>query len=159
MGPVAIALTLAAGGWLLVIAWRDFWTLRISNKDVAILLVLAGATRAALGFPGGWADLAAGAILFVLGVVFWFLRMMGAGDAKLYLPLGILIGWQGLFPFAMVLLPMSLLFLALAAAGPRVLPQQSAIGARLAQIRARRTIPYGVPMVWSAIFVMILSWR
>lgn len=159
MELAAPALSLASVGWLGVIAWRDFWTLRISNADVAIMLCLAVLTRAALGFPGGWSDLAAGLILFVLGVVFWLLRMMGAGDAKLYLPLGILIGWQGLLPFAVLLLPFSVLFLGMMAAGPRLLPQGSAVGGRMADIRARRTIPYGVPMAATAIAVMIFLWR
>lgn len=158
MGPVATALTLAAGGWLLVIAWRDFWTLRISNRDVAVLLVLAALTRAALGFPGGWADLAAGLILFGLGIVFWLLRMMGAGDAKLYLPLGVLIGWQGLLPFALLLLPVSVGVLGLMALGRRMLPPASRLRQRLQAIAARRAIPYGVPMVIAAIIVLIIIW-
>jgi prepilin peptidase CpaA len=103
--------------------------------------------------------LAAGLILFVLGVVFWLLRMMGAGDAKLYLPLGILIGWQGLLPFALLLLPVSILFLGVMAAGPRLLPGASAVGVRMAEIRARRAIPYGVPMAATAIAVLIFLWR
>lgn len=119
------------------------------------MFILAVLTRAALGFPGGWADVAAGVILFVLGVVFWLLRMMGAGDAKLYLPLGILIGWQGLTAFALLLLPVSLLFLGLLKVGPRILPQNARIGARLAELRARRTIPYGVPMAAAAIVALV----
>ena len=158
MTLIAPALALVACGWLLVIAWRDFWTLRIGNKDVAILLALAALTRAAMGFPGGWADLAAGLILFVLGVVFWLLRMMGAGDAKLYLPLGILIGWQGLLPFALLLLPVSVAVLGLMALGRRTLPPASRLGQRLQAIAARRAIPYGVPMVIAAIISLAMIW-
>lgn len=155
MDLAATGLALACAGWMLRIAWRDFWTLRISNRDVAVLLAMALLTRAAMGFPGGWADLAAGALLFVMGVLFWLMRMMGAGDAKLYLPLGILIGWAGLVPFAVLLLPVSLIFMGLVALGPRVLPGGWAAVARLAQIRAQRRVPYGVPMVATALIVMI----
>ena len=156
MSSLAVILSLAAGVWLLVIAWRDFWTLRISNIDVAIMCVIAIALRAAMGFPGGWADLAAGAILFALGFVFWLLRLMGAGDAKLYLPLGLLIGWDGLMAFAILLLPVSILVLGALALARRTAAPEGRIGQRLAEMSARRAVPYGVPMALSAIIVMIL---
>lgn len=128
------------------IAWIDFLTLRIPNRDVLVLLALSlvfllpGVTQA------GLANLVPGLLLFLLGVLFWLLRMMGAGDAKLFLPLGILIGWDGVLVFALGLLPFSLLLLAFVKLGRKGALGQGSIARRLAEIGASGGIPYGVPM-------------
>ncbi len=139
------------------IAWIDFSTLRIPNRDVLALLALS----VVLVVPGvtgaGMANLVPGILLFGLGVLFWLFRMMGAGDAKLFLPLGILIGWDGILIFAVGLLPFSLVLLGLISLGKRGLAGQGAIGRRLAELSQVGGIPYGVPMA-AAAFVAVL-WR
>ncbi|AWB49516.1 hypothetical protein HYN69_14310 [Gemmobacter aquarius] len=156
-GIVDLAVSGIAMALLARIAWIDFQTLRIANRDVLVLI----GTVAVLVVPGvtpyGWANLLPGVILFALGVLFWLLRSMGAGDAKLFFPLGILIGWQGIATFALCLLPFSLLFLGLAKLGAAGRLGQGGLATRLATIGRGRGIPYGVPMAFSAIAATL--WR
>ena len=70
------------------------------------VLSLLEAHHAAEGFfdvHAIWSDLGAAGLLFVLGVIFWLVRMFGAGDAKLFFPIGLYIGWIGLLPFSVLL--------------------------------------------------------
>lgn len=154
-GMVDIAASGVAVVLLARIAWIDFQTLRIPNRDVLWLVAVTAVLLLPGVTPAGWANLVPALILFLLGVVFWLLRAMGAGDAKLFFPLGILVGWQGIGLFALCLLPFSLLFLALAklaAAGKLVQGSsgQGGLAARLAEIGRGRGIPYGVPMAFAA---------
>jgi prepilin peptidase CpaA len=149
---------IAAGVALLMlvrIAWLDFLTLKIRNTDV---LVLSGVTllMVALTLPSpGLVDLAAGALLFVLGVVFWSLGMTGAGDAKLLFPLGIMVGFDGLATFALLLMPVSLLVLVLFIAARLILPEDGRLRRRLAEIKATKGIPYAVPLFLAAFGAML----
>ncbi|HEX9858803.1 MAG TPA: hypothetical protein VGA75_10650, partial [Paracoccaceae bacterium] len=82
-------------------------------------------------------------------------RLMGAGDAKLYLPLGILIGWDGLAPFVIFLLLASLLFLALLWWARRFSAGRWGAARRLKEIAAGRGVPYAVPMAFAAILAAL----
>lgn len=135
----------------------DFWTLRIRNLHVLGMIGLAVAVLALRSRDVLVPDLAAGVLLFALGFVFWLLGMMGAGDAKLYLPLGVLIGWSGLAVFALLLLPVSLLVLILIRTGGRWLPA-GRVAARVADLSRSRRIPYGVPMALAAMGAIISRW-
>lgn len=156
-GAVDIAVSVVALGLLGRVAWIDFCTLRIPNRDVLILLVVCLVLVVPGVTPAGFANLVPGALLFGLGVLFWLLRMMGAGDAKLFLPLGILVGWQGVLIFAIGLLPFSLLLLALVALGKRGWMGQEFLGRRLAEIGQTRGLPYGVPI--AAAGTAAVLWR
>lgn len=148
---LSIGLAWASLIFLCRIAWVDFLTLRIRNKDVMILLGLALLGWLSRTGGQGWGDLLAGVFLFVLGFVFWALRMMGAGDAKLFLPLGVMIGWSNLLVFAVALLPASLLTLAAFFVGRRVMPEAGLVGGRLREIARLRGVPYAVPLLLAAI--------
>ncbi|TBF97710.1 hypothetical protein ELG65_02650 [Rhizobium leguminosarum] len=39
-------------------------------------------------------------LLFALGIGLWTFGLFGAGDAKLFLPIGLFIGWNSMLPFA-----------------------------------------------------------
>lgn len=141
---------LAVSGLALVLLARtaatDFWTLRIPNRDVLVLTALAAPLALPVVTAEGWANLVPAALLFGLGVLFWLLRMMGAGDAKLFFPLGLLVGWPGVAVFAVTLLPWSLGFLGLTKLAGAGRLGQGTRAARLAEIGRGRGIPYGVPM-------------
>jgi prepilin peptidase CpaA len=157
MSVIQDLLILLSVAWLLHIAVQDFLTMRISNARVLVLLGFAVALLATKGFDGVGAHLAAAGLLFVLGVLFWALGMMGAGDAKLYLPLGLLIGWHGLGAFALFLLLGSVLFL-LAVKLSRYLPQgQGRAMAQMQMIAAGKGVPYAVPMALAATASLILQ--
>lgn len=97
-------------------AWSDFRSWKIPNAAILALVtlyslrVLAGLLMtqdvgaALFSSTGIGGDVAAGLLLFALGVGLWTFRLFGAGDAKLFLPIGLFIGWHGLLPFAVFLL-------------------------------------------------------
>lgn len=154
---IDIAVSALSLALLARVAWIDFCTLRIPNREVLLLLALS----LPLLIPGvtqpGLANLVPGLLLFVLGVVFWLLRMMGAGDAKLFLPLGFLVGWDGVLIFAICLLPFSLVLLGLMKLAKRGALGSGFVARRLGEIATTRGIPYGVPMAASG-FAAVL-WR
>lgn len=139
------------------IAWIDFVSFRIPNRDVLVLMAVTAPLLLPGVTPEGWLNIWPALLLFILGVLFWLARAMGAGDAKLFFPLGILIGWQGVAVFAIALLPFSLVFLALARMGRRGWLGQGPLGVRLGEIGAARGIPYGVPMAFAAAAATV--WR
>ncbi|MDX5412364.1 MAG: prepilin peptidase [Rhodobacterales bacterium] len=144
-------------GFLAVIAWRDFLTFRIRNQDVMILtgmvalLVLMRAVQGANVTP----DLLAGVLLFVLGFVMWMLGAMGAGDVKLYFPLGVLVGWALLPIYVVFLLLASILMLVAVWVGRRFPREEGGLRARLTEIARARTVPYAVPMVIGATLTLL----
>ena len=147
MGPWVESVVMAACvlhmGW---IAWHDFCTLKIRNTHVVALSLGA----ALLLLPGvsdfGLANLIPAVLLFVLGVIFWLFRMMGAGDAKLFFPVGLIVGLEGAAIFAVLLLPASLLTLLAIWAGAKGWLGQGFVGRRLQAIRRLGGVPYAVPI-------------
>jgi prepilin peptidase CpaA len=132
------------------IAWLDFMTLRIRNLDVLVLAVFSLALLV-LRYPQtGLADLWIGIGLFILGFVFWMLRMMGAGDAKLFFPIGVLVGWGGILTFALLLVPASFLALLMLVVGRLIFSEDRGIGRRFAEIRRVKGVPYAVPLFFAA---------
>lgn len=152
---IAGALLIAVILQLLRIAWGDARRLKIRNVDVLVLTALALGLSASRAGHAILPDLAAGAMLFLLGLVFWLLRMMGAGDAKLYFPLGVVIGWGGLAFYALALIPASLLLWLSVRLGPAILPE-GALRARLAHFASTRRYPYAVPMIAAALVALAL---
>lgn len=129
------------------IAWTDFLQFRIRNQMVLLLIGL----YLLFGLAQGWAhlrgDLLAGALLFVLGVGFWLAGLMGAGDAKLGLPVGLFCGLQGLAAYAVLLLALSAAMLVLIQLARRPGPRGSRIGRRLQEMAALGQVPYAIPML------------
>lgn len=89
---------------LATIAVQDMRTLKISNAALAVVTGFAIAvvlTRPdlALGL-----DAATGFGMLALGLIYWSRGWMGGGDAKLFLPVGLLVGQGGVMVFALGLL-------------------------------------------------------
>lgn len=157
MGSVYFVLAqlslIAAIAVFLFAAWTDFTTWKIPNRLIfmavgcyvpyAVFLQLASAEP--LVAPLG--DLAAAALLFVIGFVLWAVKLFGAGDAKLFFPVGLFVGWQMLLPYALGLILFATLFwLALKWPLPPVI-RHTMTGMRIDEIRTSGKVPYGVVMV------------
>lgn len=146
-------------GFLAVIAWRDFLTYRISNRDVLIflaLVILLLLLRWMQGLEADIpADLLAGTLLFALGFVMWLAGAMGAGDVKLYFPLGVLVGWALLPVYVVFLLLASVLMLGAVWWGRRFPREHGRVRARLTEIALAGKVPYGVPMALAAILTVL----
>lgn len=146
-------------GFLALIAWRDFLTFRIKNRDVLILSGLVAVLLLLRGIEGPVSvvlpDLAAGALLFALGFLMWLIGAMGAGDVKLYLPLGVLIGWALLPIYVVFLLVASVLMLVAVWLGRRFPSDRGRFRARLTDIARTKAVPYAVPMVLGAILTLL----
>ncbi|APG85565.1 CpaA pilus assembly protein CpaA [Sinorhizobium americanum CCGM7] len=153
---------------LLYAAWSDFRLWKIPNAIVlaltavyglhaALQLLTAEDVGAALLSSNGIAgDLVSGVLLFILGFTFWSFRLFGAGDAKLFLPIGFFVGWHAMLPFSFFLLIGGILaLLALKLPMPLQFAHYAVI-MRVQEIRATRKIPYGVIMVAAALAVIAL---
>jgi prepilin peptidase CpaA len=149
-------------------AWTDFRTWKIPNTVVLALVALyglravavmlgsedLGATLFASSGIGG--AVGAGLLMFMLGVALWAFRLFGAGDAKLFLPIGLFVGWHGMLPFAVLLLVLGIVTL-LVLRLPVPLPvAHLAFFMRIQEIRASRKIPYGVIMVFATLLTLAL---
>ncbi|MQW88256.1 prepilin peptidase [Sinorhizobium saheli] len=150
-------------------AWSDFRFWRIPNAVILALVAVyaVGATAgmlaaedvgAALFSSTGIAgDIGAGLLLFILGFALWSFRLFGAGDAKLFLPIGLFLGWHGMLPFAVFLLIGGIAtLLALKLPMPLQLAHYS-VAMRIEEIRSTRKIPYGVIMVIAALTTMTMQ--
>lgn len=141
--------------FLAYVAWKDFLELRIRNRDVAIFSGMVLLLLALRGFDGALPDLMAGLLLFVLGFVMWMMGAMGAGDVKLYLPLGVFVGWALLPVYVVFLLIGSIILLGAVLLARRFPADRGRIRARLTEIAAARAVPYAVPMVFGAILTLL----
>lgn len=158
-----------AGLVFLYAAWSDFQRWRIPNGAVLALIAVyalgaavkllavedVGAALFSLSGVGG--DVGAGLLLFTLGVVLWAFRLFGAGDAKLFLPIGLFVGWHGMLPFAIFLLIGGILtMLALKVPMPLAIAHYAVV-MRIEEIRVSHKIPYGVIMVFATLVTMALG--
>jgi prepilin peptidase CpaA len=161
---------LAALG-LVAAAVTDFRSWKIPNRIILSLVALYIARtlgvaaldadfRANLfGFENVSGDLAAAFLLFVMGVVLWMFKLFGAGDAKLFFPIGLFIGWIGLMPFSLFLLFFGVVAMIVLKAPLPVPLQMTYFFTRLDEIRATRKVPYGVVMAAAALVTMYLRLR
>src|SRR3954447_1847201 len=161
LGALAIA---AAAGLILIAAWQDFiawkirnWTVLALVADYALLALIRWANPAGAGILAGidsasplQGDLAAGLLLLAIGFVLWAMRMLGAGDAKLFFPIGLFVGLYYLFDFA-VGLAGGAIVVSLALIFPVPVQYQSwRLLARTEEIRKTRKIPYGIIIAGAA---------
>ena len=146
---VAIFLIVAA-------AIHDARHFRIGNRLILILIAVYLVARGAVGFPDWTDDLAGGALLFVMGFAMWMLRVLGAGDAKLMLPLGALMGLTALAPFAILLIGVSLIMYA-AILIAHVARASKGFAGWLAAMRREGRVPYGVPLALASVPVLMLK--
>lgn len=149
----ALMLGLAGMAWIAV---ADFRTLKIRNVDVLVLTAI-GAVIVATDPDAVWkSSLLVATVLFALSFVLWSIKMIGAGDAKFYFPLGLIVGWSGAGIYVVFLLVTSAMFLWILRMEARKPPGGGAFRRRLALIAEKRKIPYGVPMAISAILAVLL---
>ncbi|MCA0941684.1 A24 family peptidase [Salipiger pacificus] len=140
-------------GWVAVYDARNF---TIRNGTVLALLALYVLAQGVLLFPTLRGDLVAGALLFGIGFVMWLLRGLGAGDAKLMLPLGMMLGMQGMLPFAALLMLLSvLLYLLLVIC--RAFGAERGLWGWLARMKTEGRVPYGVPLALASAPVIFIQ--
>lgn len=141
--------------FLVHIARYDYLHLTIFNRSVVILLIAYALWAALTGFVTLPGDIFTAVLLFVMGLVLWFARLMGAGDAKLYFALGLFLGFQTLGVFAALLLAVTLIFMAAMFLAGRS-GVKTGIAGRLAYFRETGKVPYAVIMCAAAIPAILM---
>ncbi|MER9293181.1 prepilin peptidase [Mesorhizobium sp. M0510] len=136
------------------IAWLDFTTQKISNRDVLLLLCLGAGGLLLLSLQSGsWWDMAlsagAGLLLFVALLPFWVLRKIGAGDVKLLAVVPFLISGGALAVFSVLLLVFALATAAIVK-NPFMLPA-GAFRLVVQHLDRKGVVPFGVPIALAAI--------
>ncbi|WP_353046721.1 prepilin peptidase [Mesorhizobium sp. M1380] len=142
------------------IAWLDFTTQKISNRDVLLLLCLGlGSLQFMSILTGSWWDMGlsalAGLLLFVALLPFWAMRKVGAGDVKLMAVVSFLIGGSGLLAFSVLLLVFALAT-ALVVKNPLMLPE-GAFRLYAEHLDRKGVVPFGVPISIGAICTLGLQ--
>lgn len=136
------------------IAWLDFTTQKISNRDVLLLLCLGAGGLLLLSLQSGsWWDMGlsalAGLLLFVALFPFWALRKIGAGDVKLLAVVPFLISGGALAVFSVLLLVFALAT-AVIVKNPFMLPA-GAFRLVVQHLDRKGVVPFGVPIALAAI--------
>lgn len=136
------------------VAWLDFTTQKIANRDVLLLLGLGLGSLALLSlYLRSWFDMGlsavAGLLLFVMLFPFWGLRKIGAGDVKLMAVTPFLIGGGNLVLFSVLLLIFALATAAMVR-NPLMLPE-SAFRLFVQHLDRKGVVPFGVPISVAAI--------
>ncbi|CDX42828.1 Peptidase A24A prepilin type IV [Mesorhizobium plurifarium] len=139
------------------VAWIDFSTQKISNRDVLLLLCLGlGAIHFQSLQAGSWLEMGisalGGLILFAALFPFWLLRKMGAGDVKLMSVTPFLVGGSNLAAFSVLLLVFAIATTALVK-NPFLLP--AGMFRHYVQHMDRKgVVPFGVPIAAAAMCTM-----
>lgn len=136
------------------IAWFDFTTQKIANRDVLLLLCLGAGSLLLLSLQSeSWWNMGlsamAGLVLFLALFPFWALRKVGAGDVKLMAVVPFLIGGSDLIVFSGMLLVFALVT-ALVVKNPLLLPQ-GAFRLYTQHLDRQGVVPFGVPISLAAI--------
>ncbi|RUV33243.1 prepilin peptidase [Mesorhizobium sp. M7A.F.Ca.MR.148.00.0.0] len=150
----ALLLKVLAIPLLARIAWVDFKTQKISNRDVLLLLCLGAGGLLLLSLQSGsWWDMGlsagAGLLLFVVFLPFWALRKIGAGDVKLLAVVPFLISGAALAVFSVLLLVFALVTAAIVK-NPFLLPA-GAFRLVVQHLDRKGVVPFGVPIALAAI--------
>lgn len=159
--PAAAQILIAAMtvALLLRIAWVDFATQRIANRDALAIAALGvgGLAVTALETADWWGlALAAivSAVFFLVLFPFWLAKKVGAGDVKLMAAAPLVAGSEGLMAFSVLLL----IFAAITAflvKNPLLLPAP-AFRHYLDKLDRKGVVPFGVPIAVSLIGVVLL---
>ncbi|RUW40338.1 MAG: prepilin peptidase [Mesorhizobium sp.] len=135
------------------IAWIDFSTQRITNRDVLLLLCLGLAALQLQSLQShSWLEMGVsalgGLVLFAALFPFWLLRKMGAGDVKLMSVTPFLIGSSNLAAFSVLLLVFAIAT-ATVVKNPFLLP--AGMFRHYVQHMDRKgVVPFGVPIAAAA---------
>jgi prepilin peptidase CpaA len=141
------------------IAYVDFLTLRIRNEHVLALFAVALAILVfdymqSKDIARAGILVAASALVFILLVIFWMLRKVGAGDVKLLAIMPLLVGLNSSITFVLALLVLTLLIYG-AMKFPMLLPAQL-YRVQLDAMRRDGKIPFGVPIALAAIAALLI---
>ena len=142
----------------------DFRIQKIANRDVLALAVLGlcwGVLRVVQTPPelrgdawlAFWLGMALAAALFLVGLVFWLMRKMGAGDVKLLGAAPLVTGGEHLLLFSVALLASVLVTVAVIRY-PLILPQPF-FARYIEHLDRRRIVPFGVPISAAVIVVAV----
>jgi len=142
------------------IAWLDFTTQKISNRDVLLLFCIGFGSLQFLSIQAGsWWDMGLGAlaglVLFVALLPFWIMRKVGAGDVKLMAVMPLLIGGTDLIVFSLLLLVFAMVT-ALVVKNPFMLPQ-GAFRVYVQHLDRKGVVPFGVPISVASICTIALQ--
>ncbi|MEI8717229.1 prepilin peptidase [Mesorhizobium sp. ISC11] len=142
------------------IAWLDFTTQEIANRDVLLLLCLGAGSLLLMSLrSGSWWDIGlsalAGLLLFVALFPFWALRRIGAGDVKLMATVPFLIGGGWLVMFSILLLFFALVTV-LVVKNPTLLPE-GAFRVYTQHLDRKGVVPFGVPISLASICTIALQ--
>ncbi|MBZ9821455.1 prepilin peptidase [Mesorhizobium sp. CA4] len=136
------------------VAWIDFSTQKIANRDVLLLLCLGLGSLQLLSLQSGsWWDMGlsaiAGLILFIALFPFWTMRKVGAGDVKLMAAMPFVIGGSNLAVFSVLLLIFAVIT-AVAVKNPFLLPA-GMFRVYIQHLDRKGVVPFGVPISAAAI--------
>lgn len=142
--------------FLMFVAWEDFRKFRVRNASVLGLFgIYAVFALARAEFQPVLLDLSGGLLLFLLGLAFWLAKLMGAGDAKLFFPVGCLVSLHNLFGWSVLLLVCSIVLLALVKLPFPLSMRHLAVIGRLDELRRGKKVPYAVPISLATIMVLL----
>ena len=137
-------------------AFCDIRTLIIPNwiSAAAAALFVPAAMLAGLGFQDIAAHYGTGALLFIIGAVFFAFKILGGGDVKLLAASSVWIGWEDLAPFLIVIAVLGGLLALFVMAFRRIgwiPPFLLSLPWLSAQTGKGQPIPYGVAISLAAI--------
>lgn len=142
--------------FLLFVAWEDFRKFRVRNVSVLVLLGIYAVFAIARGeFQPVLQDFYGGLLLFLLGLAFWLAKLMGAGDAKLFFPVGCWISLHNLFDWSLLLLLCSIILLGLIRLPLPMGVRHLAVIARLDELRRGKKVPYAVPITIATVLMLL----
>ena len=159
---------------LLRIAFIDFKTQKIANRDVMAVAVLGlsglllqvnptggggSGVLDQLNAVDGWANMKvaviAGGLLFLFLIPFWLMRKVGAGDVKLMSVAPLVSGGEDLLAFSLLLLAFAALT-AFMVKNPLLLPAP-AFRHYVEHLDRKGVVPFGVPISASLIAVLLFQ--
>jgi prepilin peptidase CpaA len=142
--------------FLIFVAWEDFRKFRVRNASVLVLLGIYAVFAIARGeLQPVLQDFYGGLLLFLLGVAFWLAKLMGAGDAKLFFPVGCWVSLHNLFSWSVLLLVCSIILLALVKLPFPLGMRHLAVIDRLDELRRGKKVPYAVPISISTVILVL----
>lgn len=148
-------------------AFTDFRAWKIHNQTVLVLVLLFAIYAACRPHvASSWlppvdlpSAVGAGVLLFATGFLLWQFKLLGAGDAKLMLPVGLFMGWQNLLTYALFLIGFAFLIMLLLRVPLPYGLSRTWPGMRLNEIRRTGKVPYGVVMVAAFFAILYVNYK